>query len=141
MILVLLYFIVLGTLLAIIYYDSKRWIAGNHNQDVYLPTRGPYTFDDWNKEVGMLGTSELVGLKGSPELRCPWCKVYGSYGPRYDHGRRYRACKNCKTFQNIEENTKTARVLWCEHCKIGKHTLSSVRQRCSQCRGFMKFTE
>jgi len=77
-----------------------------------------YTLKEWEKEMKMNRACSCPGL-GSCLIPCPWCKIIGFYGPRIVGERKYRACKFCGWWQEIDNGEPYRCIaLYCESCGI-----------------------
>ena len=134
----ILYGIILSFMLWII-FSAKRWVKNNGTYNLellklYKAPKEEYKLDHWNIEVRLNKTGQ--------GLICPWCELGGEYGPRQDgvSNRRYRACKNCGIFQNINESKEQAILAKCE-CGVGAWTLSKEGKNCDKCGKYIKLNE
>src|SRR3990167_9906307 len=74
-----------------------------------------YNKEDWIREL-----TETVScghsLLGSCIIPCPWCGVYGFYGPKIVPNKIIRACKWCGIWQKQNGEFFRAIGLICQDC-------------------------
>ena len=122
---------------ALIYWDAKRWNYEHGNSELellklYKAPKETYTIDHHNLEIKI--------NKLGRGLICPWCEIGGEYGPRdAKQARKYRACKNCGIFQNVDGLKEQARLAHCPDCGVGSWTLNKDGKECDKCHRYIKF--
>ena len=77
-----------------------------------------YTSEQWGKEMVRVQLCNHSKL-GSCLIPCPWCNIIGFYSPRVARERKYRACKFCGWWQEVDGGEPYRCIaLYCDACGI-----------------------
>ena len=97
-----------------------------------------YTLKQWEEENGIVQSSYHPHY-GSCRLPCPNCKVIGFYAPRGDaEGRKYRACKFCGFWQEVDGEPYRYEAVLCPDCGCFDWHIKFTGQVCNNCGGVNK---
>mgnify|MGYP001565589663 FL=1 len=129
----LIYLLAMFACFWIIKLSADKWIKENglnlYRSDYNSP-KETYTLKDWKMEMSLAKKGAII--------ICPWCERGSQYGARVAESRKYRACKYCGIFQNIDGFKEQARLAKCS-CGNGSWTLNKEGKNCDLCNKYIKF--